>query len=531
MTGRLGLAVLLVAVAEGGSATAAEPDVRAILEKLGVTLKVAERPAWPKPPAASVEVTLVPQVDEPGAHVVSFGLPFGPGWLSDDSRIRVAAMDGQEIPTFTKPLAHWWIDGRKGSLRSVLVQFEVAWVDREPQKVTITWDKARGRSRPAATPIADTQVSRHAEPPPEEKRDLDAYDFQCPKVLALLPPEWSCASLVAWQQVPAKANKVAPWFDEHLVAKFDYSTRNISANRNRFEAHLFDRPATYAKIYVRHGEAKCLLAAIQAADFYIQHLDARGFLNIKKGSDHKYTYTEGPALLYLLTGDERFREAVDRGLKCWDTWRAIEYKGRGFWTERHAAFGMAAYLHAYELSGDPRLLDKAKAYFDAVYSMQVEPLDGGEPDGAWVHRAEDHGDGNGWTTSPWMSAFLTDAIWKYWMLTGDARATASLAMYAKFTEKHSVTPDGKSTFYMANSPGRGRSEGGGDIAHNVETVYLLALGHYLSAGADRGYVKKIATLWPPVMNDGANRPGRKFNWRFRETSMLIWLLAETPTSN
>jgi hypothetical protein len=187
---------------------------------------------------------------------------------------------------------------------------------------------------------------------------------------------------------------------------------------------------------------------------------------------------------------------------------------------------MAAYLHAYELSGDPKLLAKAKRCFEAVYAMQVKPRDGKPPDGAWVHRAQDHGDGNGWTTSPWMSAFLTDSIWKYWMLTGDPRGPASLALYAKFTERHSILPNGTSTYYMANSPDRGRSIGGGGPEHNVEGVYLLALGHYLSGGADKSFLPKIATLWPPVMRDGANRPGRKFNWRFRETSTLVWLLTE-----
>jgi hypothetical protein len=518
-------AALVQAIWVHAAEPAEGPEVKPILEKLGVTLKVTERPAWPKPPATTVEVALVPQVDEEGTQVVSFGLPFGPGWLGDDKQIRVTGADGQEVPVFTKPLVSWWIDRKQGSLRSVIVQFEASFKDKTPQKATVAWDKPRAKSRPAMTPIAETQVKRHVEPPGDYKTKADAYDFQCPKVLALLPPEWLCASLVVWQQVPAKENRVAPWFDKHLVEKFDYSTRNTSANQSAFEAHLFDRPATYVKVYARHGDAKYLLASIQAADFYIQHLDPRGFLNVKKGSDHKYTYTEGPALAYMLTGDERFREAIERGIKCWDTWRAIEYRGKGFWTERHAGFGMMAYLHAYEVSGDPKLLDKAKQYFDAVLSMQVKPVDGGEPDGAWVHRADDHGDGNGWTTSPWMSAFLTDAIWKYWMLTGDPRAPASLAMYAKFTEKHAVTPDGKSTYYMANSPGRGKSEDGGGPEHNVEGVYLLALGHYLSGGADEAYLKKIETLWPPVMQDGANNPGRKFTWRFRETSTLIWLLS------
>jgi hypothetical protein len=29
-----------------------------------------------------------------------------------------------------------------------------------------------------------------------------------------------------------------------------------------------------------------------------------------------------------------------------------------------------------------------------------------------------------------------------------------------------------------------------------------------------------------MMADDANRPGRRFTWRFRETSMLVWFLTE-----
>ena len=123
-----------------------------------------------------------------------------------------------------------------------------------------------------------------------------------------------------------------------------------------------------------------------------------------------------------------------------------------------------------------------------------------------------------------MSALLTDSIWKLWMITGDKRCPASLAMYAKFLERHAVTPDGRGVYYMANSPGRGKSINPEFPPHNMEACYILAMGYYLSGGADAGPLAKIATLWPPIMKDGANRPGRKFTWRFRETSMLIWFL-------
>ena len=504
------LAVCLLSV-QGTAAAPHDADVKPILRDLAVELRIAGRPAWPKPAEQRVEVTLQPQVDPPAKEVVSFALPFGPDVLKDDSQIRLVGPGGQEIPVFTKPLVHWWLDGRKGSLRSVLIQFEMAFKGKGPRRVVVQWDKARTRSRTAMTEVSKTQA----------RQSLEGYVFHCPRVLALVPAEWLCGSLVAWQQVPAGANKAAAWFDRHLVEKFPASLRNIATRS--VEAHLFDRPATYAKVYIRHGEAKYLLAALKAGDFYIQHLGPDGFFRLKKG-DQKYVYSEGPAILYMLTGDDRYRDAAMLAIKSWDKWRRIEYTGRGFWTERHAGLGMAAYLHAYELSGQEMLLKKARRYFDAVFALQVRPLDGKKPDGAWLHTGASHGDGNGWTTSPWMSALLADSIWKLWMLTGDKRCPASLAMYAKFTAEHAVTPDGRGVYYMANSPGRGKSINPECPPHNMEACYMLAMGYYLSGGRDKDLLKKIESLWPPIMKDGANRPGRKFNWRFRETSMLIWFL-------
>src|SRR5262249_28869355 len=159
--------------------------------------------------AASVTVTLVPQLKEPGRQVVSFGLPFGPGVLADDQHVRVTAAGGTEVATFTKPLAFWGIDGRKGSIRSVLIQFE-ADVNDKPQRVTLTWDRARTDMRKDEVPAADTQFVR----------PTDGFDFHGPKVLAVLPADWLCASLVAWQQVPARENTAAPWFDQHLTEQF-----------------------------------------------------------------------------------------------------------------------------------------------------------------------------------------------------------------------------------------------------------------------------------------------------------------------
>jgi len=248
------------------------------------------------------------------------------------------------------------------------------------------------------------------------------------------------------------------------------------------------------------------------------------FFALKPG-DHKYVYAEGLALLYLLNGDPRYRDAVMRTLLSWPKWDRVQYSGEGFWTERHTAFGMAAYLHAFELTGDGELMDAAVRYFDGVYRLQVRSLDGRPPDGVWVHTAESHGDGNGWMTSPWMSALLMDSFWKLWMMTGDDRCPESLAMYAKFIDLRGVTADRKKFYYIANSPGRGVSVNPELPPQHMEACYMLAMGYDPSNGTDGSLLEVIEHLWPPLLGDDANVPPRKFTWRFRETSMLVWFLS------
>jgi len=462
----------------------------------------------------------MPQTEATGKQVVSFGLPFPPNVLDDHRLIGVADVDGVEVPAFTRPLAHWWIDEVRGAIRSVLIQFEMNVTKSENATVRISWDAPPATSRSVEIPAAHTQHTV----------DVDGHSFQLPNVLALLSPEWLCSSWLVWQQIPASENDAAPWFDDYLLESLPGSYVHITADG--FAPHLFDRAAAYVKAYVRHGNADMLLAAYRSADFYVHHLGSDGFFARKPG-DYKYIYTEGPALLYLLTGDPRYSEAVTRGVEGWSGWGRIEYSGEGFWTERHAGFGLLAHLHAYELSGEPELLEKARRFFEGVYRMQVEPLHGGPPDGAWLRRTgherepeEGEPAAEHWLTSPWMSAFLVDGIWKLWMLTDDERCPASLAMYARFIQHRGLTDDGTSLLYLATGEGLGESMEGALYSHNVEGVYLLALGTYLFGRADENLRVALERLWPPVILQNANLPPRRFTWTFRETSLLVWLLQD-----
>ena len=123
-----------------------------------------------------------------------------------------------------------------------------------------------------------------------------------------------------------------------------------------------------------------------------------------------------------------------------------------------------------------------------------------------------------------MSALLMDSIWKLWMFTDDDRCPESLAMVAKFIDRYAVTPDRKGLYYMANSVGRGESVNAENPPHHLEACYMLAMGYYLSGGKDTALYETMQGLWPALMKDNANTPPRKFAWRFRETSMLVWFL-------
>ena len=61
------------------AASALPPEVQAAMKAVGVALKVAQRPQFPKPAAQSVEVTLTPLTWRTGSILASFGLPFPPG--------------------------------------------------------------------------------------------------------------------------------------------------------------------------------------------------------------------------------------------------------------------------------------------------------------------------------------------------------------------------------------------------------------------------------------------------------------------
>src|SRR5205814_8263918 len=114
--------------------------------------------------------------------------------------------------------------------------------------------------------------------------------------------------------------------------------------------------------------------------------------------DVKYAYSQNLALHYLLTGDDRYREsAEDMALGMSELWPDPGYAGGSdFWTERHAGFGLLAYVWAMIVSDDQsadfrKLADTA---VEAYLSMQTTYPPGYTEDDArcFAHTADAHGE-------------------------------------------------------------------------------------------------------------------------------------------
>ena len=127
---------------------------------------------------------------------------------------------------------------------------------------------------------------------------------------------------------------------------------------------------------------------------------------------------------YLLTGDERCIGTIDDLCAFFDSefGNAIrrdysKQRYRGF-TERFVSFMLLSKMHAYEITGNTKYLADAKDQVDHLYNMQNTPFDKKNPDGSWRHNSDDHGEGgDNWGSSIWMSTYVIDGLFQYWMLT------------------------------------------------------------------------------------------------------------------
>ena len=483
----------------------------------------------------AVTITLEGRAERLGNEIVSFGLPLPLGFLHDAAKVRVFDERGVELEAAVRSLEPWRLGGREGSIRSLLIQFHADFSNQKTQRVSVNFDARRARARADFVPISQTLI--------------DERGLKGPRVAAVLPADWLCASGIVGPQGPANQSGAYSSYDHFVEKNFPGSLAYLDSQV--YHEWLFDRTTCYYKMYVRTGDSKFLDAAYHCANFVREHTKLNGpdaGIFTLKGPDLKYVYPRAMHLHYLLTGDERalacgklmaeycfnHQDPVYRPELLKPVQLGVDpERGRNFWTLRHQGYGLLGILHGWEMTGDRKYWIRARECVDAYYKHQRQPPDGRPPDGSLRQNWELY-DPNEATfpgaTSAWMMALLLDPLFHYWTLTNDSRIGEIVVKWCDFLDRQGIVPDGSKAYYVINcfaadDPKASPGEIGPDMQmHNTEMAYSFALGLFFMNDARRKeiYQRRLKRFLELAVQLDMNRPARAFNWAFQFTSQLIY---------
>ena len=480
-------------------------------------------------------VTLEGRAADLGNEIVSFGLPLPSGFLNDPRKVKIVDERGTELTTAVRSLEPWRTGGREGSIRSLLIQFKADFSREKTRRVTVSFNGKRRGNDSDFVPVSQTLIEDNG--------------LKGPRVLAVLPAAWLCASGVVGPQVPAAESGDYAIYDRFVERNFPGSLAYLDSKV--YSEWLFDRSTCYYKMYVRTGESKYLEAAYHAANFVRQHTKLDGpeaGIFTLNGPDLKYVYPRAMHIHYLLTGDERalacgklmaeycfnhqnpvYRPDLLKPVKL----GVDPERGRNFWTLRHQGYGLLGILHGWEMTGQRKYWTKARECVDAYYKHQRQPPDGQAPDGSLRQNWELY-DPNEATfpgaTSAWMMALLLDPLFHYWTLTNDSRIAEMVVKWCDFLDRQGIVPDGSKAYYVINcfaasDPKASPGEVGPDMEmHNTEMAYTFALGLFFTNDARRkeNYQQRFKRFLDLAVPLNMNRPARAFNWAFQFTSQLVY---------
>ena len=470
------------------------------------------------PSSRTVTARLVPAPGVSGTQRVAFGLPLAPGWLDDATRIGVSH-GGVELEAARTALA----THPDGSLRSVQIQVELA-IDGET-----TLELSVGTA-PAAGSIDPVSIESLLSP---------ASGTDGPRVWALLPASWLAESGVAGPMLAADATpsaELAAWDGVCDYERFD--TADFLSQMSTTGVWLYDRATVNYRGYARSGELAPHENGYREAAIYMDGISGSGSstrIGVPGAADDlKYHYAQGLAIHYLLTGDERFRErAEDVADRAHALWGSPGYAGGAdFWTERHAGFGLLAYVWAAAVSDDRTAelhgwADEAvTAYLDV---MATYPSGYDDPDArCFAHHADAHGEGYGYFgCSPWMSAILADALDAYATERGGDRAVSArdaIVKLGRIVARDGRDPSGKPYYFMG--VGTSSDEVDDYDEHWGESAYVIAMA-WRHGGRTEPALRTAALELVTGLTDHGSAPHmRSMNWQCRSAVATPWFLAD-----
>jgi hypothetical protein len=465
----------------------------------------------------NLRVELEPAAGVGGMTRVNFAVPSPEGFLTDAQRVVVGIADGSELPAGRRALATW----PDGSIRSVQIQVEV-----DVSAVTALDVEVGGQPSAGSidlVPVVDTLVA--------------ADGSAGPRVWARLPAVWLASSKVAGPLLAA--GEVAPGPLDGWIELCDYASFDITeflALATDRGSWLYDRPTALYRGYAMTGGQAALASAYRETGIYFGGITGSGSstrISIPTAQDDvKYHYSQGLAIHYLLTGDDRFREAAENiAIRMHDLWSDPGYDPGDFWTERNAGFSLLAYEWAAAVTDDRA--GAITGFADEAAGAYLDLLDidanAWEADArCFAHSAADHDEPYGYVgCSPWMSAILADGLDAHARRVGGAaaeRARDGLVRLGRMVARHGLDGDGRPYYWMG--AGVDSNEADEYDEHWGESAYIVAMAWFHDGRADADLRASAMGLVEGFSSNGEVGQLRSFNWQCRSAVATPYFLRE-----
>jgi hypothetical protein len=462
------------------------------------------------PTPKTFTVSLVPD-GVTGTQVVNFAIPFARGVMTDANAIRVSA-DGVELPAAHRALAAH----ADGSLRSVQLQLGV---DAAAHPLLTIELGVTGAAGPALVPVAQTLAG--------------TGNNIHPKVWVVLPTDVLAASGFAGPVTPRTAfanTALDAWKTVCDYDKWNTAAFLVNANASR-DVWLYDRVTAMYRGYVMTGDISPLRSGYREAGMYLGGMtivngQVTGVAPPTANGDLKYYYTQNMALHYLLTGDDRYREAAEAvSQTVAGMWNPEYSGGDAFWTERNAGFALLAHEWALAVTDDKAQAISARVERDvtAYLAMQATYPVGYTDQNArcFAHSAAAHGEDFGtFGCSPWMSAILADGLDAYARRVGGERATqvrAALVKLGRVFARDARDATGKPYYWMGMTTQPDEIDDYDE--HWGETAYILAMAWDASGRTDASLKTAAEQVLGGMRSDGEAGQVRSFNWQCRSGIM------------
>jgi hypothetical protein len=179
--------------------------------------------------ATTVRVRLAPAEGVSGPTPVAIGVPLPRDLLRDASRVVVLDDRGRPLQAWIDALEPWRTGGRDGSIRSLRVRLRVDPVEHGTLQVRLG---EAGHPAPEGAP-------------PDAEDVLLAPDgLRGPRVFALLPAAWLCASGVAGPQVPADPHGRFAGYDAFVERSFPGSLAYLDSSVSTTGSSIGPRAGT-----------------------------------------------------------------------------------------------------------------------------------------------------------------------------------------------------------------------------------------------------------------------------------------------